>query len=491
MAEEQDKKLVFNTSRIELDQPSGDAKAKLVASRFNKILKIAEGKWIFFNGLTSAMAVLDTGGYSLYKSLISGEKTPSHVTSPVEEGLLLGKFLVHEDFDEIAYLKVSSQHHRFADRNFILTILPTLGCNFACDYCYQDKQEMMTKMDGSVRNAIKKMVEDRATAGDFPGLEVTWYGGEPTIGWDVISDLSEHFIQLSERFGFKYGAGIITNGYLLTQKHIGDMLRFNISFVQITLDGPREYHDTRRVLKNGAGTFDRVINNISSFIGTSIQVSIRVNVDHRNKDGIRGLINSLVEAGLSNQPNISVNFARVTAKTKPSHGVAGFCLSNKDFAKDVLEYYTWAEEAGLATQPRPSLRPVTCAAIKPNTLIVEPDGTLQKCWDLVGFREYSIGNILDTPSFDLSPRHLTWLSWDPFDQQQECFSCTWLPNCMGGCPLRILYPELSPDGKIRLECTSFKYNWKEAFKKIVESTSNAQQAKATTHAYLESETERG
>ena len=55
------------------------------------------------------------------------------------------------------------------------------------------------------------------------------------------------------------------------------------------------------------------------------------------------------------------------------------------------------------------------------------------------------------------------MSWDPFSEELACSRCTWLPACMGGCPLKVVFPEAMPEGKVELECTTFKWNWKRTF----------------------------
>ena len=89
---------------------------------------------------------------------------------------------------------------------------------------------------------------------DIRHLSVAWYGGEPLLAFDTICTLTGQFRNL----GLTYEkAGLVNNGYLLDDEKINKLNDLMIASIQITLDGPREVHHTRRVLANGGPTFDR------------------------------------------------------------------------------------------------------------------------------------------------------------------------------------------------------------------------------------------
>lgn len=61
-----------------------------------------------------------------------------------------------------------------------------------------------------------------------------------------------------------YQADMITNGYLLTEKVVAMLPSLSISSLQITIDDMKAVHDSRRCLKSGAPTFDRILQNIDN-----------------------------------------------------------------------------------------------------------------------------------------------------------------------------------------------------------------------------------
>ena len=441
-------------------------------SRFNHFHTLPTGEKLAFNSLSGGLAVLDPEGWARYTALTKGE--PLDPNNSVDQGLVEGRFVVPENFDELAYLKTLHLRERYATDAWSLTICPTIDCNFGCDYCFQ--RHRVSRMTEAVQAKLLEVFAQKAPR--LSKFFVTWFGGEPTLAWDVVRKLSQGFMEIAEKNRVEYSASLITNGYLLDEEKVEDMIRYRIHLVQITLDGDAPYHDQRRHLLTGEGSFERILANLRLFLGKPVFVHIRVNVDVRNREGVPALLKRLAEEGLAHQENLRVYFAPVTSTAPPSHGVKGFCFTRKDFAKIEPEYFTLAESLGLATLPYPSLQLGGCVAAQPEGFVVEPDGTLQKCWDTVGQPEFAVGNILEYDPLQLAenPVYQRWMSWDPFSEEIACSRCTWLPACMGGCPLKVVFPEAMPEGKVELECTTFKWNWKRTFTLLAERAGEAQPA---------------
>jgi len=423
-----------------------------------------------YNSLSNGLAVLDEEGRARYAALVEG--TQPQLDHPVDRGLLEGRFIIPEKFNELAYLKTLHLRDRYATDNWNLTICPTIDCNFGCDYCFQLHQK--SRMGQPVQAKLLELFAQKAP--HLSRFDVTWFGGEPALAWDVVQKLSQGFLDIARNHGVEYGASLVTNGYLLDEEKVADMISHRIHLVQITLDGDVAYHDQRRHLLSGEGTFEQILANLHLFRDQPIFVQIRINVDARNREGVPVLLKRLAEEGLAHLENIRVYFAPVTSTTPPSHGVNGFCFTPKDFAQLEPEYFSLAESLGLGTIPYPSLQLGGCIATRPEGFVVEPDGSLQKCWDTVGQPEYAVGNILeyDPSRIAENPIYQRWMSWDPFAKDLACSSCSWLPTCMGGCPLRVAFPETMPEGKLELECTTFKWNWKRTFTLLAERANGAE-----------------
>lgn len=442
---------VFNQSR------SGSQQSKFKGSRYNHFVKQEDDTRLVYNSVTNAMSTMDEEAWGRYQEFRKGEYPKPEVE--LDQHLVEGGYIVPEGLDEIAHLKHMHLASRFDNTSWSMTICPTIACNFGCDYCFEVHKP--GKMSAAVQSAILTMLEERAPR--LQTFSVTWYGGEPTLAWDVVQTLSHEIIRICNNHGITYEAAMISNGYLLDEQRVNELEELHISRVQITLDGNAEYHDTRRVLLSGEGSFDRIIENLKHFVGSQAAASIRVNVDSRNQSGVHELIDSLATAGLAGQENIGIYFAAITSTTEPSHGVVNQCLSQKGFSQLEVDYLQYAMACGMTGAPFPSLNFAGCIAIRPEEYVVQADGEVHKCWNTVGQSQYAVGHLLDPARNPLkSPEYTRWLNYDAFSGGLACNTCTWLPTCMGGCPFHAVYHEVeaNPGDGVYLECTSFKFNHK-------------------------------
>ena len=137
-------------------------------------------------------------------------------THPIIERL--SKRGVIANFDEQAALETMGRGSCAVSRRIGLTICPTMGCNFDCPYCFENHRA--GKMSADVQDDIVALVERMLEASGSKSVSVTWFGGESLLAPDVIESLSQRLMALVEERGGHYGAGIITNGYLLTQENV-------------------------------------------------------------------------------------------------------------------------------------------------------------------------------------------------------------------------------------------------------------------------------
>src|SRR5450755_4018065 len=134
-------------------------------------------------------------------------------------------------------------------------------CNLDCEYCFFLSKEMLYpgsrfRMAQELQeNYIRQLLEAHQRA---PEVIVAWQGGEPTI---MGLDFFRRSIELQQKYA-RPGQRILntlqTNGTLLDDEW-GAFLKQHEFLVGISIDGPREIHDTYRVSKGGKPTFDRVI----------------------------------------------------------------------------------------------------------------------------------------------------------------------------------------------------------------------------------------
>lgn len=359
-----------------------------------------------------------------------------------------GNFLIPDDFDELLDYGTKRNVQKFGMDALGLTIAPTLACNFKCVYCYETSKPGFMTVD--TQSNIIRFVETQAK--HLKHFDVTWYGGEPLLATDVIVALSKRFQEICVQNGLEYGAFMISNGSLINDDTIQTMKDCNIRGIQITVDGPKHIHDSRRICKTGESTFELIVNNINLLLANSIEVVLRINVDKSNEQEIESLVLYLDHKLISK--NIRITFGQVTAYTEACRSIEGSCYNNVEFARRIVNFYYLLEKYGFEKAnpfPYPEAKLNYCCAELLNSFVIDHEGYLYKCWNLVGDIENAVGNI-NEPTFDSSGyKSGRWLSRNPLESD-KCRECSLLPLCVGGCPY------VTEVKKESCECDLIKYN---------------------------------
>lgn len=171
--------------------------------------------------------------------------------------LIENGFWIPEDHDENREVELLQTDYIY-NTTLQLIIHVTKNCNFRCKYCFIDFENK--KMEPLVQDEVVKYV--RKNINKYSGVYVSWFGGEPLMGMDVIRSMSEKIISICQKAKKPYMAGITTNGFLLTSDTIKELISYKVYSYCITLDGLKDSHDNQRVLANGNPTFDIIINNL-------------------------------------------------------------------------------------------------------------------------------------------------------------------------------------------------------------------------------------
>ncbi|HEX7836876.1 MAG TPA: radical SAM protein [Kofleriaceae bacterium] len=393
----------------------------LKPSRYN----IPVGDHGLFNTATGNYVVLDGALAATWGRLRDGA-----MVEPGEAGLLFrAGFAVEDHLDELAAVEIAFSAGRTAKATPHLTIAPTLDCNYACDYCFEE--HVRGSMAPEMQMATVELV--RSAFADGPGeLSVTWFGGEPLMALSVVKGLSRRFLDLvAEGVLASYHADLVTNGQLLRPGVAAELMALGIRQVQVTLDGPREVHDRRRTLKGGGATFATIAENLCGLPGDLATV-VRVNVDRENAPSVPRLFSELKDLGLAARVTVDVALVEdFTGRQTPVESM----LTPLEFAALEAAWLNDAARHGVrlhTARPAPRLTGV-CQVDSPRSVVIAPTGELYRCWAELGNGGTVVGHLLDRGSWNaLAPTALSVR--DPFDDE-ECRACVLLPSCMGGCPL--------------------------------------------------------
>lgn len=424
----------------------------LKESRYNVFVPLKKGFSLAYNSLNGTMAKWDSDDLRMYRKVLKGQSLSE---SEVQD-FLKGGFLVPEDTNELRKFNEWYRMDRFSRSNMTLTISPTMACNFACDYCFQSHDRASTPITPEVQDKIMEMLTK--AKGIIQRLHVAWYGGEPLLQFETLKKLSGRITDFCRHSRIGYDSMIVTNGYHLTGKVAEELWGLGVKTIQVTLDGCREDHDTRRVLLSGGATFDKIIANLKE--ATAVyrgRIVVRVNVDFRNSAGVSELWTQLRQAGLAGLKNLQLYYAPVEAITEFCRNAADFSMSKVEYGQLEADLVRRTYRETLTGIPYPPRSRGTCAAVRPFGFVINPDGEMFKCWDTVNKPEFKVGDIFNPEAITENPVYKSWLSWNPL-KDNTCLRCKLLPSCAGACGFKSLYREQTMGEAAELPCVSWRYN---------------------------------
>ncbi|SLM85991.1 radical SAM/SPASM domain-containing protein [Vagococcus fluvialis] len=432
-------------------------------SKYNKLLKV-QNKIYLYNFFTGGFASFSPE----YEDLVSNcdfiseadLKKLTQVNNSLIEELIYGGFLIDKNVSEFKVLKTLHSLARFKGANtLVLTLLPTLGCNFRCPYCFEQGSNYPTShMSEEVMDAIVDYIDDNLY--ENGSLMLSWYGGEPLVALQTIEKLYKKITVLTNKKNITITSSMITNGYFLTKDVVERLLKMDLSHLQVTIDGPREIHNETRILPNGKGTYDRIIDNIKE-IDDRVNLSIRVNIQKQNFKYFNLLVEDLIKEDLNKKENIRIYCAPVRDFGTENNTIYSTCFTTNEFAQEEIKMNNILEDNGFIVGDDINPNISVCGAISENAIVIEPDGTLQKCWNVVGDKGESVGNILHSPeNLDNNSKEMInlskWYAWSAYEDD-KCKSCPVLPQCMGGCPYYTVNKNIIFEEQ-EYRCSPNKYN---------------------------------
>lgn len=204
-----------------------------------------------------------------------------------------------------------------------------------------------------------------------------------------------------------------TNGYLLNENIVARLTQLNFKQIQVTIDGDRGAHDTRRFLSNGKGTYDKILENLYVVLGAGISVVLRINID---KDSIEKAECVLMEFPEMYRKNIIVSIAN---------------LYQEEEKKSVWKIYEKAIMLGYKYAGRHN-QFTACQVCYKNGVVVDMNAKIIVCANAV--KEGELGYIDENGNIHLKKveKHCKLKTVSAL-QNLECRNCLELPFCIGSC----------------------------------------------------------
>ena len=446
------------------------------SSMFNVRVPLAEGggagDTFLLNTFTDAQLVVGSEVVSLLDRLDGGvspgslsadERLALHTLS--EHGFVVADRAMERERLEKFFAEVRNDNEQLR-----VTVLTTLQCNFACDYCIQgdhgDYNKTAAKMTLETAERVARWTTERMDETGAGSFVLTLFGGEPLLNLPVAYYLAERLWNASRERGIRMQISVITNGLLLTPEVVDRLLPFGLSGVKVTLDGDRDTHNRMRPLRGGQGTFDKIVHNIRRVAG-KVPISVGGNFDESSLHSYPALLDFLaaqdfaphlsrvafkpvvrdvmpaVTAGLESTARTAAGqtkFIGLTPADK-ARSDSGTCMTKKGAGGgtsscDTCHFSTQGmsflreetKKRGFNTSDGVHMGP--CEIHRKHAYTIGPEGDLYACPGFTGDKKMSTGHIAGSadPYRSAAARRFEQLSaW------KDCQDCAFIPVCAGGC----------------------------------------------------------
>jgi uncharacterized protein len=322
----------------------------------------------------------------------------------------------------------------------VLVMKATRLCNLRCTYCHAWKEGPNQVMTFAVlAKATRDILRSEARRVTF-----AWHGGEVTILPISFFKKALWLQRMFAREGQSLANVIQTNATRLTDDWITLFKAGNFK-VGVSIDGPREIHDSRRLTKTGQPTWEKVRTGITRLRDAKLGWGALVVVDREVAQfGAKALLDSLCEVGISD-----VALLNVIPDNSNSQAASKDYLPWPvyiEFLSDIFRYWWPQYRDKIKIRELDSLinnlnghAPNTCVLAGDcmgQYLTVEPNGEISACDKYIGDREFEFGNILQSDLNTLlgNSRNLARARNDANLEVAKMTDCKYLPVCRGGCP---------------------------------------------------------
>ncbi len=174
-----------------------------------------------------------------------------------------------------------------------LTLFLNHACNLRCTYCYNGEKFTRRMTSDTMRRSVELMLARGPT-----DLDVSFFGGEPMLEFDLIRETVEYVERRVTELGKTNRPRFIlnTNSTLFTDESIEFIRGRNFS-VYTSVDGPREDHNKTRLNVAGRGSFDTVMDGLSRMRGAAIPFQILCVVNTENAPRLGAALEALAPLG--------------------------------------------------------------------------------------------------------------------------------------------------------------------------------------------------
>ena len=394
-------------------------------SRYN-IIKKYDDKILLYNSFTKASIFFEKD--SSIKMLYD-IKEYEKLSKNEQDILKNNGFVVDDERDEFQEIKYIYEQKYFDTEVFNIVLVPSLACNFKCPYCFEKDFENKSNIK-KYFNVLKKYAEKNFKTHRM--VQISLFGGEPLLYYEECINFLRWVDKDSKKNGYDYYTSIVTNGSLLDEDKLCNLLSHNLYSLQITIDSDKENHDKMRIFKNGNPSFDLLINKINTLIPRTLNYQnfkfiLRINLNNTTVDKVKKSLSNI-------NPEIRNNIHLLIRAIYNTHA---YNKTNTNSVNELLEYFKMGSDLGFNVL-KEKYYYQTCEACGDRKFFyLMPDLTLRKCINDLGYKKTCIGRLNDDGEPDLNVEYIVdwYKNCVSAFSDEDCINCKMLPDCLGGCPL--------------------------------------------------------
>ena len=273
-------------------------------------------------------------------------------------------------------------------------------CNLACRYCFAEEGEYHGRRALMSFEVGKKALDFLvANSGSRVNLEVDFFGGEPTMNWQVVKDLVNYGRSIEKEHNKKFRFTLTTNGVLLNDE-IMEFANKEMANIVLSIDGRKEVNDRMRPFRGGQGSYDVIVPKFQKVAESRGQMNyyVRGTFTHNNLDFSNDVLH-LADLG----------FKQISVEPVVASPEEDYAFKEEDLPKLMEEYDKLAKEiverrkAGngfnffhfmidLEGGPCVAKRLSGCGS-GTEYLAVTPWGDFYPCHQFVGNEDFLLGNV--------------------------------------------------------------------------------------------------
>lgn len=396
-------------------------------SQFNSVVfHSAAEKFALYNSFSQRVIFLnETLKDILQAAVAEGVDRLEEIHPSFFRYLVQKEFLIENNVDEVDKVRKMAQKADENHDSFVLTINPSMNCNFKCWYCYETHVKN-SRLGEEMIERIKKFIYQTAEKEGMKSFELSLFGGEPLLYFQKeVVPIIDAFYDACSKNKLLYSVFLTTNAYLIDEAFVKYFKSKGISCgLQITLDGVKEKHDLVRFVSSTKGSYDTIIRNIRLLIKNEFFVRLRINYTDKSIGDVYLIANEFDDIDESiKKKYLIMDFQRVWQDQKIDNT---YDVVNTNVAS-ILE-----SGINVSNSYSPNNVKSPCYADKRNSAVINYNGDIFKCTARDFTSVKRAGYLTESGELVWENNYLERRMKAKFNNR-PCLSCRIMPLCNGGC----------------------------------------------------------